>query len=67
MADIKLALIKDSKIGDITDRLDFAVVSGAANNTFNAFQAVSSSASSIVYNVQIPSESIVISREVLQQ
>ena len=67
MADIKLALIKDSKIGDITDRLDFAVVSGAANNTYNPFSAVSSSASSIVYNVQIPSESIVISREVLQQ
>lgn len=67
MADIKLALIKDSKIGDITDRLDFAVVSGGANNTYQPFQAVSSSASSIVYNVQIPSESIVISREVLQQ
>lgn len=67
MADIKLALIKDSIIGDITDRLDFAVMSGGANNTYQPFQAVSSSASSIVYNVQIPSESIVISREVLQQ
>jgi hypothetical protein len=67
MADIKLALIKDSIIGDITDRLDFAVTSGGANNTYQPFQAVSSSASSLVYNLQIPSESIVISREVLQQ
>ena len=67
MADFKTCLIKDSKIGDITDKLEFAVVSGAANNTYQQFSAVTSSASSIVYNVQIPSESIVISREVLQQ
>ena len=51
MADIKLALIKDSKIGDITDRLDFSVISGAANNTYQPFQAVSSSASSILLPV----------------
>jgi hypothetical protein len=54
MADIKLALVKDSRIGDISDRLDFAVVSGGANNTYQQFQAVTQSASSIVYNVQIP-------------
>ena len=67
MADFKTCLIKDSILADITDKLEFAVMSGGANNTYQQFSAVTQSASSIVYNVQIPSESIVISREVMQQ
>lgn len=58
-------LVKDSRIDQITDVLPYAVYSGAASNTYQRFPAVSSSSSSISFNVQIPSESIVVSRDVL--
>ena len=63
-ADFKTVLIKDSRL-DISDSQTYAVVSGPANNTYQQFGVVSSSSSSIVFNVSIPSESIVVNREVL--
>jgi len=66
-ADFKTVLIKDARLGDITDQLTYAVQSGASSNTYQQFSAVSTSASSMSFNVQIPSESIVVSREVLIQ
>lgn len=66
-ADFKTVLIKDARIGDITDQLSYAVQSGASSNTYQQFSAVSTSNSSISFNVQIPSENIVVSREVLIQ
>ena len=66
-ADFRCRLIKDSRLADITDSLDYAVMSGASSSTFQQFNAITSSSSSIVFNVQIPSESIVVSREVLIQ
>ena len=66
-ADFRCRLIKDSRLADITDSLDYAVMSGASSSTFQQFNAITSSSSSIVYNVQIPSEAIVVSREVLIQ
>nr|WPF46854.1 MAG: putative major capsid protein [Lake Baikal virophage 14] len=67
MTDFKTILLKDSRLADITDNLAFAVQSGAANNTFQQFQAVTTSNSSVVFNIQIPSESIVIDREIVIQ
>lgn len=64
-ADFKTTLIKQSTLADITDQLDYAVLSGASSNTYQQFNAVSTSASSITFNLQVPSESIVTSREVL--
>lgn len=64
-ADFKPVLVKDSRINDITDTLDYAVQSGASSNTYQQFPAVSASSSSVSFNIQVPSESIVISREVL--
>ena len=64
-ADFKPVLVKDSRINDITDHLDYAVQSGSSSNTYQQFPAVSASSSSVSFNIQIPSESIVISREVL--
>lgn len=64
-ADFKPVLVKDSRINDITDTLDYAVHSGASSNTFQQFPAVSASSSSVSFNIQVPSESIVISREIL--
>jgi hypothetical protein len=59
------ALVTDSKIAQITDDLAFAVYQGASSNTFQQFTAVSNSSSNLTFNIQIPSESVVISREVL--
>ena len=64
-ADFKTTLIKQSTLADITDQLDYAVLSGASSNTYQQFNAVSTSASSITFNLQVPSESIVTSREVM--
>lgn len=67
MSDFRTILIEDSRIADITATEAFGVQSGPAQNTYQRFQAVSASNSSIVYNVQIPSENIVIDRHVLMR
>jgi hypothetical protein len=66
-ADFKTVLVKDGRIADITDQLSYAVASGASSNTYQQFSAVSTSASSMTFNIQVPSENIVVSREVLIQ
>jgi hypothetical protein len=65
MTDFKTILLKDSRLADITDNLTFAVQSGAANTTYQQFNAVATSNSSATFTIQIPSESIVINRELL--
>lgn len=65
-ADFKTQLIKDSRL-DVVDQLDFGVISGASSNTYQQFQAVSTSTSSIVFNVNVPSESVIVNREILIQ
>ena len=65
MADFKTVLVKDSTIADITDNQTVAVYSGGSNVTYQQFQAISTSSSSMVFSVQIPSESIVVDRKVL--
>jgi len=66
-ADFKTTLIKDGRLADITDQLAYAVASGASSNTYQQFSAVSTSNSSMTFNIQVPSENIVVSREVLIQ
>lgn len=66
-ADFQTTLIKDSRLADITDELSYAVLSGPSSNTYQQFSAVSTSNSAISFNAQIPSENIVVSREVLLQ
>lgn len=65
MSDFRCVLIEDSRIADITSTEGFGVISGASQSTFQQFQAVSSSNSSLVFNIQIPSENIVIDRHLL--
>jgi hypothetical protein len=67
MADVSTVLVKDSVIGDITPDLTFAVKSGASSKTFQNFVATSASNSNLVFNITVPSENIVIDREVLIQ
>lgn len=65
MADFKTVLVKDSCIGDITSDIDFAVMSGASQTTYQRFPSTSSSNSAIIFNVQVPSENVVIGRDIL--
>jgi hypothetical protein len=65
MSDFKTVLVRDSTIGDITADIDFAVKSGASQCTYQRFPSTSASNSSIIFNVQVPSENVVIGRDVL--
>jgi hypothetical protein len=67
MSDIQTVLIEDSRIADLTDKDVFGVVAGASQSTFQQFQAVSASNSSIVFALQIPNENIVVDRHILLQ
>jgi hypothetical protein len=57
--------MKDSTIGDITSDLEYCVKSGAAQTTYQSFGASSVSNSAINVNIQVPSENIVMGRDVL--
>lgn len=63
----KTFLVKDATIGDITSDLDYAVQQGAANKTFQSFVATSTSNSSVTFNVNVPSENVVVDRGLLVQ
>lgn len=63
--DFKPVLVRDSRLNDITDQLAYAVQTGASQNTYQKFPATASSASNLSFNVQIPSESVVVSRDIL--
>ena len=67
MSDFKCVLIEDQRIADITAEEVFGVQSGPSQSTYQQFQAVTSTNSSIVFNIQVPSENIVIDRHVLLQ
>jgi hypothetical protein len=64
-SDFNTVLVKDSRLASITDSLTYAVHSGASSNTYQVFQAVSSSNSQLAFNIQVPSENVVVNREVL--
>jgi len=65
MSDFKTVLVRDSVIGDITADMDFAVKSGASQTTYQRFPSTSSSNSSVIFNIQVPSENVVIGRDIL--
>ena len=67
MSDFSTILIEDSRIANITEKETFAVTSGASQCTYQAFNATSTSSSSIVFNCQIPSENVIIDRHLLMQ
>jgi len=67
MSDFKTVLIEDSRIASITNEEVFGVQSSGSQSTYQQFTSVSSSNSSIVFNVQVPSENILIDRHLLLQ
>lgn len=62
-ADFKTVLVTDSVMTP-TDQLTYAVRSGASSKTYQSFPAVSSSSSTLTFNVTVPSENILVDREV---
>ena len=67
MNEFQPRLVLDSRINDITDKIDIAVESSAAQSTYQPFRSVNSSNSSITFNVNVPSENIAIDRRILIQ
>lgn len=65
MSDFKTVLVQDPRIGGISKSVDYAVIKGAAQNTYQSFPSNSASTSSVSFNISPPSESVVVSREVL--
>jgi len=65
MSDFKTVLVKDSVIADITADIDYAVKSGASQATYQRFPSTSSSNSAVIFNIQVPSENVVIGRDIL--
>ena len=59
--------VEDARIQHIKDNLPFAVLAGAGQCTYQSFPSNSASTTSIIFNVQVPSMSTVIDREVLLQ
>ena len=64
-SDYKTVLITDDRIANLTDSISYAVVKGAQQITTAQFKATTQSASSIVFNVVVPSLETVIDRRVV--
>ena len=63
--DFRKVLVKDSRIGNLTDSIDYAVYKGGQQVTGAKFMATSQSNSSHVYHIQVPSETTVIDRMII--
>jgi len=63
--DFNKVLIKDDRLANLSDSIDYAVVKGAQNITSASYTAQSATNSAHTYSVQVPSEMVVISREVM--
>ena len=64
-ADFTKVLVKDDRIANLTDSVSYAVVKGGQNITSASYTAQSATNSSHTYSVQVPSEQVIISREVM--
>ncbi len=64
-ADFKKVLVKDDRIGNITDSIKYAVMKGGQSVTSQQFQAISSSASNVTFNIQVPSQETIIDRHLV--
>ena len=63
--DFQRILLKDDRIGCITDQIKYGVLKGGQNVTSQEFNAISKSTSAHVFNIAVPSLETIISREVL--
>ena len=64
-SDYATKLVRDARLNDVSGQLEVAVSQGANQNAYQQFIATSSSSSNLSFNIQPPSESIVIDRNIL--
>lgn len=62
--DFKKVLVLDDKLR-VRDSVDFAVFKGASSRVLSEYSATSASSSQISFNIQVPSELTIISRNVI--
>jgi len=65
MSDLKTVLINDSRIEDISSDISFTVQGGPQQSTYQPQQANTSSNSSHSWQINVPSENIVVDRRLL--
>lgn len=65
MSDLKTVLINDSRIEDISGDISFAVMGGAQQSTYQPQMANTSSNSSHSWQINVPSENVVVDRRLL--
>ena len=65
MSDLKTVLINDSRIEDINGEISFAVQGGAQQNTYQPQSANTASNVSHTWQINVPSENIVVDRRFL--
>ena len=65
MSDLKTVLINDSRIEDISGEISFAVQGGPQQSTYQPQQSNTSSNTSHSWQINVPSENIVVSRRFL--
>jgi hypothetical protein len=65
--DYSTYLVSDSRISQITDRREIEVANGPSSSVYQQFQAISSNNSSIIFNIAVPSESVIVDRNILMQ
>jgi len=65
MSDFKPILVRDSRLNDITSQVEIAMPQGAERSTFQRFSASSSSTSNMSFNIQPPSQSTAVDRNVM--
>jgi hypothetical protein len=66
-ADFETRLSYDSRLNDVSDKIQYLVEKGSADNTFQQFNANTESATAINFTINPPSESTVISRNLYIQ
>ena len=59
-SDFSPYLVKDSRIADISDNVAYSVFSGASQNTYQTFNATSTSISQISFNVNVTFFSVIL-------
>ena len=64
-SDFERILIKDDRLGCITDKIKYGVLKGGQNITSQSFNAISKSTSAHVFNIAVPSLETIIDRQVL--
>ena len=64
MNEFQPKLVLDSRINDISDKVDVAVESSAAQSTYQSFPSTTASNSSINWNINIPSENVAVDRKI---